>query len=104
MIAIISITSIAGMVTEEHGLLIVEIVDADSQEASSADYVRESIEKGGSIKINVGVAREVDPNFDRFAVSNEEGMFIIAPTIATWLGGSGWKFQSSVLSSMYFVR
>jgi hypothetical protein len=75
-------------------ILIVEIQGENSfseNEISEEALIKEALQKGGSITLNVEVLRNIDNNFDSlYAAANSDGNFLVRPAILNFIGGQGW--------------
>ena len=64
-----------------------------------------SLKKGGSITINVDLARKIDENFDeKYAVMNSEGTFFTRPALLNFIGDNGWNYNGGGLGSYIFTQ
>ena len=85
-------------------ILIVEI-SKDKDELSEQAVIKESLKKGGSITINVDLARKIDKNFDeKYAVMNSAGSFFTRPALLNFIGDNGWKYNQGGLGSYIFTQ
>jgi hypothetical protein len=75
-------------------ILIVEIQGENSfseNEVSEEALIKEALQKGGSITLNVEVLRNIDSNFDSlYATVNSDGNFLVRPAILNFIGSQGW--------------
>ncbi|MDR1466639.1 MAG: hypothetical protein LBI40_03375 [Treponema sp.] len=60
-------------------------------DVSEVGLIKEALEKGGALTLDVAVLRTIDSEFDsKFTASNSEGNFRIRPAILNFVGGQGW--------------
>jgi hypothetical protein len=75
-------------------ILFVEIKGENSfseGEVSEIELIKESLDKGGSLTLDVAVLRSIDNEFDtKYTASNSEREFFIRPAILNFVGGQGW--------------
>lgn len=86
--------NIPGMSNRGDKILIVEVQgenvgrDADVSEES---LIRQALDKGGSIVLNIEILRTIDNEFDsKYTASNSSGQFYTRPAILNFVGGQGW--------------
>jgi hypothetical protein len=85
-------------------ILIVEI-SKEEVGLSEQAVIKESLEKGGSITINVDLARKIDENFDeKYAVFNSAETFFTRPALLNFIGDNGWNFKQGGLGSYIFTQ
>ena len=76
-------------------ILIVEIkgenVSVRNETVSSETLVKKSLEKGGSIVLDIDIIRKIDDKFDaKYSASDSDGKFYTRPAILNYVGGQGW--------------
>jgi hypothetical protein len=75
-------------------ILFVDYED-DVSKVNNESFIKEALEKGGSISVNVDVLRKIDPDFDKkYAVLDEKGEFLVKPAVLNFIGGQGWHLNS----------
>lgn len=106
LIALVAMPALGGCLQQNKGdhVLLVQLA-GDDEEPSELQVVRDSLERGGSINVNVSVARQLDKEFDaRYAVPDTEGSFIVLPALLNWVGGNGWHLVGPSLGGWLFTK
>lgn len=89
--------------SDEYVLIVKVDTEADSMQ--NAEMIMKSLKSGGMVWLNVGICRELDPDFDRkYAVAGENGQFYGLPAILNFVASKGWKLQETVIAGTYLFR
>ena len=96
---------LTGCIEKGDKILIVKLSN-DKDELSEQAVIKESLEKGGLITINVELARKIDKHFDqRFAISDTDGNFLTKSALLNFIGFNGWKYNSgNSIGGYYFTQ
>ena len=85
-------------------ILIVEVADRN-EDPSERSVVEKSLRQGGMIKVNVELARKLEPGFDKlYAVSDSTGKFLTTPALLNWVSDQGWELRESSVGGFIFVK
>lgn len=109
LLALIAAPALGGCLQQSAGdrVLLVQLAGEDeaADELSELQVVRDSLERGGSINVNVSIARQIDKEFDAsYAVMNTEGTFLVLPALLNWVGGNGWRLVGPSLGGWLFTK
>lgn len=109
LVALMVVPALGGCLQQSNGdhVLLVQLASEDeaADELSELQVVRDSLERGGSINVNVSTARQIDKEFDaKYAVMNTEGSFLILPAVLNWVGGNGWHLVGPSLGGWLFTK
>lgn len=90
-----SIENIPGYKNKGHKILIVRIQgeSVDDYDDISDEYlIKNALDKGGYIFLNVDIIRKMDNEFDyKYTTLNSNGQFFTKPAILNFVGGQGWQ-------------
>ena len=92
----------------------------DDERVSSVKEIKEALKYGGSININVEIARKVDPSFRDNLIGSvycsaqlkakdfdpekaDPSCFMTTPALLNWVGKYGWSLSDSLFGKAYIM-
>ena len=72
-------------------VLIVILKDKENQ-VSDETMIKQALDKGGFITLDVEIARKLDKEFDqKYTATGSDDKFLVTPAILNFVGGQGWN-------------
>ena len=75
----------------------------DENPVSDTVLIKNALDKGGYIVLNIDVVEELDSDFmKKYAAIGSDDRYFLNPTILNFVGGQGWNFVQMTLGPQYF--
>jgi hypothetical protein len=85
----------AGTLNDEGDKILIIYIEGESvsgdSEISEEGLIRQALDKGGTLTLNVAALRKIDTGFDsKYTATDIKGQFYTRPAILNFIGGQGW--------------